>query len=78
MSIFIENFFSKREIVVSYWMYLWTGGDSSTLKSIDGLDLWNTLTQDKSSLRTEFLVNIDPVDNSAGVRVGDWKLVYSK
>lgn len=53
------------------------GGDSSTLKSIDGLDLWNTLTQDRSSPRTEFLVNLDPVENSAGVRVGDWKLVYN-
>lgn len=58
--------------------YLSTGGNSSSLDGVDGLDLWNTLTQDKHSPRSEFLVNIDPVLDSAGVRMGDWKLLYSK
>lgn len=53
------------------------GGDPSTLDSIDGLDLWESLTQDHPSPRTEFLVNIDPRENSAGIRIGDWKLLYN-
>ncbi|KAK8402796.1 hypothetical protein O3P69_000844 [Scylla paramamosain] len=53
------------------------GGDPSSLESIDGLDLWETLTQDHPSPRTEFLVNIDPKLNSAAIRIGDWKLLYN-
>lgn len=40
--------------------------------------MWETLTQDHPSPRTEFLVNIDPKLNSAAIRIGDWKLLYSK
>lgn len=48
------------------------------MESIDGLDLWESLTKDRPSPRTEFLLNIDPKANSAGIRAGDWKLLYSK
>ncbi|XP_069174122.1 arylsulfatase B isoform X1 [Procambarus clarkii] len=52
------------------------GGNITSLGPIDGVDLWSTLTQNLSSPRTEFLVNIDPILNGAAVRVGDWKLIY--
>ncbi|XP_042228154.1 arylsulfatase B-like [Homarus americanus] len=53
------------------------GGNLSSLGSIDGIDLWKTLTQDLLSPRKEFLVNIDPVLNSAAIRIGDWKMIYN-
>lgn len=53
------------------------GGNLSALGPVDGMDVWDTLTQDLSSPRKEFLVNIDPVTNSGAVRVGDWKLIFN-
>ncbi|KAK4299256.1 hypothetical protein Pmani_028454 [Petrolisthes manimaculis] len=52
------------------------GGDLSVLGSIDGIDMWETLTQGLTSPRKEFLINIDPVFNGAAVRIGDWKLMH--
>ncbi|XP_076067121.1 arylsulfatase B-like isoform X1 [Oratosquilla oratoria] len=52
------------------------GGNSQALGSIDGMDMWNSLVNDKISPRIEFLINIDPMLGGAAIRVGDWKLVY--
>lgn len=61
-----------------FFKLILSGGDPSVLGSIDGIDMWEALTQGLTSPRKEFLVNIDPVFNGAAVRVGDWKLVHSE
>ena len=43
---------------------------------IEGLDVWDALTDPGTeSPRTEMLVNIDPVNREAAMRIGDYKLV---
>ncbi|MPC08653.1 Arylsulfatase J [Portunus trituberculatus] len=71
---------SHQMIHITDWLPTFisaAGGDPSSLESIDGQDLWEILTQNLPSPRTEFLVNIDPRLNSAAIRVGDWKLLYN-
>jgi arylsulfatase A-like enzyme len=41
---------------------------------LDGIDMWPTISQGKPSPRTEVIYNIEPF--RAGVREGDWKLVW--
>nr|XP_045622809.1 arylsulfatase B-like [Procambarus clarkii] len=67
------NHVSELEMLIIFCI---SGGNITSLGPIDGVDLWSTLTQNLSSPRTEFLVNIDPILNGAAVRVGDWKLIY--
>jgi len=50
------------------------GGSTAKAKSLDGLDVWPTLSEGKPSPRTEVVYNIEPF--AAGVRQGDWKLVW--
>jgi len=42
---------------------------------LDGLDIWETLTQDKASPHAEILLNSTP--NTGAIRVGDWKLILN-
>ena len=53
------------------------GFDMSRLPSeVDGIDMWNMLSQNKESRRTEILHNIDPLPRkSSAIRVKDMKLV---
>jgi len=55
------------------------GFDMSKLPvSIDGIDMWNMLSGNKESRRTEMLHNIDPVPagtGSSAIRIRDLKLV---
>lgn len=53
------------------------GGDGSSIQSLDGIDMWKTLTEGRDSPRKEFLVNYDPILDGAAVRFGDWKLLYN-
>ena len=41
---------------------------------LDGLDAWGTISEGEPSLRTEIVYDIQPF--RAGVRQGDWKLVW--
>ncbi|KAG8226113.1 hypothetical protein J437_LFUL006743 [Ladona fulva] len=43
--------------------------------NIDGFDLWDTLSEDKPSNRSEVLLNIDAKDSVAALRVGEWKVI---
>ncbi len=43
-------------------------------KPLDGLNVWTTISEGKASPRTEVIYNIESL--RAGVRQGDWKLVW--
>jgi arylsulfatase A-like enzyme len=50
------------------------GGSTANCKPLDGLDVWETITQAKPSPRTELVYNIEAF--RAGLRQGDWKLIW--
>ena len=56
-------------------IYSAAGGNVSLLGSIDGIDHWDALNQNKNSLRKELLHNIDDRWNVWAVRKGDFKLI---
>jgi len=45
---------------------------------LDGFSMWDSITQNVSSPRSQILHNIDPIDNTSAVRLGDWKLIQGK
>lgn len=47
----------------------------SCLGNIDGLDLWEALSEDLTSERMDVLHNIDDVYGNAALTVGEWKIV---
>lgn len=51
------------------------GGKLDKNKPLDGMDVWSTISQGAPSPRTEIIYNIEPF--RAGVREGDWKLIWS-
>ncbi|KAL4228573.1 hypothetical protein ACF0H5_011623 [Mactra antiquata] len=63
---------------VSDWLptlYSAAGGDGADLGLIDGIDQWEMILNNGSSVRTEILHNIDPVNKFSAIRVGDYKLI---
>jgi arylsulfatase B len=62
--------------VVDMYPTLVTLAGASTAKSkpLDGLDVWQTISQGKPSPRTEIVYNVEPF--RASVRQGDWKLIW--
>lgn len=50
------------------------GASTTESKPLDGVDVWETISAGKPSPRTEVVYNIEPY--RAGVRQGDWKLVW--
>ncbi|KAK7500422.1 hypothetical protein BaRGS_00008329 [Batillaria attramentaria] len=42
---------------------------------IDGVSQWESIVTGSESPRTEFVYNIDEIDNNAAIRLGDWKLI---
>ncbi|XP_045763072.1 arylsulfatase I-like isoform X2 [Maniola jurtina] len=50
------------------------GANVSTLAYIDGMDQWNTLSNDLEPCRTTIVHNIDDILGSASITVGKWKL----
>lgn len=47
----------------------------STLKNLDGMDLWEALSKDLESSRTSVVHNIDDIWSSAAITVGKWKIL---
>eukprot|EP00040_Diaphanoeca_grandis_P007286 m.40385 g.40385 ORF g.40385 m.40385 type:complete len:523 (-) comp18466_c0_seq2:486-2054(-) len=69
---------------VSDWLpsiYTLAGGDASTLDGLDGYNVWDAITTNTTSPRTELLHNIDILGGtaspfgSAALRVGNMKLI---
>jgi len=50
------------------------GVSTTKAKPLDGLNMWPTLSKGKPSPRTEVIYNVEPF--RAGVREGDWKLIW--
>ncbi|CAN8013432.1 unnamed protein product, partial [Ixodes persulcatus] len=53
-------------------------GDVSNLGSMDGIDMWRYLTLGFGSGRKEVLLTIDPMENLAGLRYKNYKLVVGE
>lgn len=53
------------------------GGNPSNL-TVDGMDLWNALSEDTESPRANVLHNIDDIYGVSAITVGDWKLIRGK
>lgn len=51
------------------------GGDASVLQNIDGVNMWDALSDNTQSKRTEILHNIDNIWGSSAIMVDKWKLV---
>lgn len=47
----------------------------SDLGTIDGVNIWQALSEDQASERTEVLHNIDDIYGNAALTIGEWKIV---
>ena len=51
------------------------GAQSTKNKPLDGVDVWASISEGKPSPRVDMVYNVEPY--RAGVRKGDWKLVWT-
>ncbi|GAB1863453.1 Arylsulfatase B [Camponotus japonicus] len=69
---------SRQMIHITDWLptlITAAGGNASNLTSIDGVNLWNALSEDTESPRTNILHNIDDIYGVSAITVGDWKFI---
>jgi arylsulfatase A-like enzyme len=50
------------------------GASVAKCKPLDGMNVWDTIAEDKPSPRSEFVYNIEPF--RAALRQGDWKIIW--
>ena len=50
------------------------GASTEKCRPLDGLDVWDTIAENKPSPRTEIIYNVEPF--RAAVRQGDWKCIW--
>jgi arylsulfatase A-like enzyme len=50
------------------------GAPTARCKPLDGMDVWQTISEGKPSPRTEVVYNVEAF--RAGIRQGDWKLIW--
>ncbi|XP_028129869.1 arylsulfatase B-like [Diabrotica virgifera virgifera] len=71
---------SNRLMHISDWLptfYSIAGLNKTDIpKHLDGMDMWESISEDKESPRTEFVYNIDDIGRYGAVRQGDWKYIY--
>ena len=50
------------------------GASTAKCKPLDGMNVWDTIAENKPSPRTEFIYNVEPFRGA--MRQGDWKLIW--
>nr|UNO37576.1 GSS2 [Psylliodes laticollis] len=71
---------SNHLMHITDWLptfYSIAGLNKTQISNIDGLDMWESISEDKDSPRTELLYNIDDIGRWGAIRQGDWKYTYS-
>lgn len=74
-----KGYVSNQMIHVTDWLptlYTAAGGKASDLHNLYGIDQWGVLQTNGKPVRTEILHNIDPMDKTEAIRVGDYKLLH--
>lgn len=74
-----KGYVSNQMIHVTDWLptlYTAAGGKASDLQNLYGIDQWGVLQTNGKPVRTEILHNIDPLDKTEAIRVGDYKLLH--
>ncbi|XP_037511383.2 arylsulfatase B [Rhipicephalus sanguineus] len=69
---------SHRLMHITDWLptlYGLAGGSVHQLGNIDGHDMWESLTEDVPSPRSELVYNIDPLSSYAAIRKDNFKIV---
>lgn len=69
---------SNQMIHISDWLptlFHAAGGDTSLLQNIDGINMWDALSDNMISKRTEILHNIDNIWGSSAMMIDKWKIV---
>ncbi|XP_070150541.1 arylsulfatase B [Polyergus mexicanus] len=69
---------SRQMIHITDWLptlITAAGGNALNLTSIDGMNLWNALSEDTESPRANILHNIDDIYGVSAITIGDWKLI---
>lgn len=59
-------------------LYTAAGGNVQDLGDIDGISLWESLTDGSALPRKEILHNIDAITYNEAITIGDWKYVNGK
>lgn len=70
---------SNHLMHITDWLptfYSVIGLNSSELENIDGYDMWNAISENSNSPRTELVYNIDEIVEYSAIRKGDWKYVF--
>ncbi|KAL0269023.1 UNVERIFIED_CONTAM: hypothetical protein PYX00_010767 [Menopon gallinae] len=69
---------SNQLMHISDWLptlYSAAGLDTAELGEIDGMDLWDVLSNDRDSPRNEVFNNYDEIEGYSSLRVGPWKYI---
>lgn len=69
---------SDQMLDITDWLptlYTAAGGDASDVKGLDGIPMWDVLSLDLPSPRNLTLINVDSVDNTGALIVGDFKIL---
>lgn len=49
-----------------------------SIEGLDGFDQWEVISQNTKAKRQEVLLNIDPIDKTGAIIMGDFKLIYGE
>ncbi|XP_035226431.1 arylsulfatase B-like isoform X8 [Stegodyphus dumicola] len=70
-----ENYIKRFPNIKDKNRKIFAGGNVSNLGKLDGYDLWDTLSFNRPSPRSEVLLNIDPINKVSALRVGNFKVI---
>ncbi|KAJ8979205.1 hypothetical protein NQ317_016840 [Molorchus minor] len=68
---------SNHFMHISDWLpTFYSAADKNELPDLDGVNMWEAISEGSPSPRTELIYNIDDIFNYAAIRRGDWKYLY--